>query len=99
MATFFPVGGVLVIATLLLPVSVVLGGFPAMMTLERAFPIDHRVHELSQLRARDRIRHGRMLQSSNGGGVIDFPIGGTFNPFLVGYSINSICILEKNNQV
>ncbi|XP_015882064.2 aspartic proteinase 36 isoform X2 [Ziziphus jujuba] len=84
MATFFPVGGVLVIATLLLPVSVVLGGFPAMMTLERAFPIDHRVHELSQLRARDRIRHGRMLQSSNGGGVIDFPIGGTFNPFLVG---------------
>lgn len=94
MAAFFQAGA-LVIAAVLLPFSVVMCGFPATtMTLERAFPTNHGVHELGQLRARDRIRHGRMLQSSNGG-VIDFPVGGTFNPFLVGYSQISISTLEK----
>jgi hypothetical protein len=29
------------------------------------------------------VRHGRMLQSS-GVGVVDFPVQGTFDPFLVG---------------
>lgn len=60
----------------------VCGGFPATMTLERAFPV--RGHaDVSQLIARDRARHGRMLQSSTA--VVDFPVDGTFNPFLVGY--------------
>ncbi|KAI9087205.1 hypothetical protein K1719_030840 [Acacia pycnantha] len=50
-------------------------GFPASLALKRAFPSNHRV-ELSQLRARDGLRHRRMLQSSNG--VVDFPVSGTF---------------------
>ncbi|XP_019150478.1 PREDICTED: aspartic proteinase-like protein 2 isoform X2 [Ipomoea nil] len=49
-------------------------------TLERAFPTSHGV-EMSQLRERDRVRHGRILQSS---GVVDFPVEGTYDPFLVG---------------
>ncbi|KAF7850503.1 hypothetical protein BT93_L5427 [Corymbia citriodora subsp. variegata] len=61
--------------------AVVCGGFPAAMTLERAFPV--RGHaELGQLIARDRARHGRMLQSTTG--VVDFPVQGTYNPFIVG---------------
>ncbi|KAG4972228.1 hypothetical protein JHK85_038649 [Glycine max] len=57
------------------------GGSPASLTLERAFPTNHTV-ELSQLRARDALRHRRMLQSSNG--VVDFSVQGTFDPFQVG---------------
>ncbi|CAK9186792.1 unnamed protein product [Ilex paraguariensis] len=73
--------GLTVILAVLLPAAVVLCGFPATMTLERAFPTSHGI-ELSQLRARDRVRHGRMLQSLNG--VVDFPVQGTYDPFLVG---------------
>ncbi|KAL8158499.1 hypothetical protein V2J09_000036 [Rumex salicifolius] len=57
------------------------GGFPSSLSLERAFPIDKRV-EVSQLRERDRARHGRLLQSQNG--VVDFPVSGTFDPYVVG---------------
>ncbi|KAK4760575.1 hypothetical protein SAY87_005468 [Trapa incisa] len=56
-------------------------GFPATLTLERGFPLDHRV-ELARLVHRDRVRHGRFLQSS--GGVIDYQVQGTFDPFEVG---------------
>ncbi|KAK4764563.1 hypothetical protein SAY86_025653 [Trapa natans] len=56
-------------------------GFPATLTLERAFPVDHRA-ELNRLVHRDRVRHGRILQSS--GGVIDYQVQGTFDPFEVG---------------
>ncbi|KAL5543703.1 hypothetical protein UlMin_007487 [Ulmus minor] len=55
----------LIAATLLQATAVVLCGIPATMTLERAFPTNHGV-PMSQLRARDKIRHGRMLQSSKG---------------------------------
>ena len=72
--------GILMVAVLL-SVAMLVCGFPATLTLERAFPTNHGV-ELNQLKARDRIRHGRMLQSSNG--VIDFPVEGTFDPFQVG---------------
>ncbi|KAF4347109.1 hypothetical protein G4B88_025152 [Cannabis sativa] len=72
----------ILIATTLLQSAAVLYGFPATMNLERAFPTNHRV-ELSQLRARDRLRHGRLLQST-GESFVDFPVAGTFNPYLVG---------------
>ncbi|KAL5580182.1 hypothetical protein UlMin_012624 [Ulmus minor] len=65
----------------LLPAAVVLGAFPVTLTLERAFPLNNSF-ELSQLVSRDRIRHGRMLQSSSG--VVDFLVEGTFDPFVVG---------------
>ncbi|PKI78788.1 hypothetical protein CRG98_000855 [Punica granatum] len=57
------------------------GLFPTTMTLERAFPVSGDV-ELSQLIARDRARHGRMLQSTNSAGVVNFPVDG--NSFPVG---------------
>ncbi|KAL5543697.1 hypothetical protein UlMin_007481 [Ulmus minor] len=71
----------LLLAAVLLQSSAVLCSFPATMTLQRAFPTNHRV-QLDQLRARDRVRHGRLLQSSNG--IIDFSVSGTFDPFTVG---------------
>lgn len=80
MAASFRAG--ILIAVALLPAALVLCGFPATLKLERAFPVSQRV-ELSQLRARDMARHGRMLQSSSNG-VIDFPVEGTYDPFRVG---------------
>ena len=80
MAAIFPAG--VVVAAVLLPVAVVLCGFQAKtMKLDRAFPTNHGV-QINQLRARDTIRHGRTLQSSDA--AIDFPVGGTVNPYLVG---------------
>lgn len=79
MAMAFPAG--IVIAALLFPAAVVLCAFPATMKLERSIPASHNLG-LSQLKERDRVRHGRMLQSL--GGVADFPVRGTFDPFLVG---------------
>ncbi|KAA8550275.1 hypothetical protein F0562_001959 [Nyssa sinensis] len=83
MPASFPAGFpiFLVFAAVVLPAAVVLCGFPTTLTLERAFPKSHGV-ELSQLRARDSVRHGRILQSS--GGVVDFPVQGTYDPHLVG---------------
>lgn len=82
----FPLSAILIAGAVILPV--VLGEFfPATLTLERAFPANHRV-ELSELVRRDRVRHGRLLQdsssSSSSNGVIDFLVGGTFDPFVVG---------------
>ncbi|XP_040993097.1 aspartic proteinase 36-like [Juglans microcarpa x Juglans regia] len=72
----------ILIAVALLPAALVMCGFPATLKLERAFPVGQRV-ELSELRARDMARHGRMLQSSSDG-VIDFPVQGTYDPYIVG---------------
>ncbi|KAM0022845.1 putative nepenthesin [Helianthus debilis subsp. tardiflorus] len=55
--------------------------FPSILTLERAFPLNHRV-ELSQLRHRDSLRHHRILQQQSG--VIDFTLKGTYDPLRVG---------------
>lgn len=79
MAVTFPAG--IVIAAVLFPVTLVLSSFPATLTLERGIPPRHRL-ELNQLKMRDGFRHRRILQSV--GGVVDFPVQGTFNPFLVG---------------
>ncbi|CAH1437886.1 unnamed protein product [Lactuca virosa] len=69
---------------LLLQASVVRCGFPATLKLERAFPVNHRI-ELSHLRDRDNLRHRRILQQqSPSGGVIDFPVKGTYDPYRVG---------------
>lgn len=73
---------ILIAGAVLLPAAAILSDFPATLMLERAFPPNHGV-ELSQLVSRDRVRHGRMLQSSNG--VVDFLVEGTFDPFVVGY--------------
>ncbi|KAG6682424.1 hypothetical protein I3842_13G141100 [Carya illinoinensis] len=72
----------ILIAVALLPAALVVCGFPATLKLERAFPVGQRI-ELSELRARDMARHGRMLQSSSDG-VIDFTVQGTYDPYIVG---------------
>lgn len=59
------------------------------LPLQRAFPLDEPV-ELSELRARDSIRHARILLGRGGGrqssidGVVNFPVQGSSDPFLVG---------------
>lgn len=83
MAATFPAAILIAVAILSAAAAAVaaISGFPASLTLERAFPSNHGV-ELSRLRARDSLRHQRMLQSSNG--VVDFSVAGTFDPFQVG---------------
>lgn len=75
---------VAVVVAVFLVVSVAAVGGDAQsltLTLERA---NHAGLELSQLRDRDRIRHGRILQQRPSG-VVDFPVEGTYDPYLVGY--------------
>ncbi|GMH26309.1 hypothetical protein Nepgr_028152 [Nepenthes gracilis] len=70
-------------AVLSLPVSVVCSIYSSsLLTLERAFPVNQRM-ELEVLRARDRARHPRLLQGV-AGGVVDFRVEGTSDPYLVG---------------
>lgn len=81
-------GLVVVFAGVVLPAAVVLcgGGMGMTMQLDRAFPTSHGV-PISQLRERDRLRHGRFLQQqSSPNGVVDFLVAGTFDPFTVGYN-------------
>ncbi|KAK4773631.1 hypothetical protein SAY87_028650 [Trapa incisa] len=84
MARSFATGGKLpVLAALLFSLMVALcDGLPVTMTLERAFPMSPDV-DLSQLVACDMARHGRRLQSTTAGAV-NFPVFGTYNPFIVG---------------
>ncbi|KDP43931.1 hypothetical protein JCGZ_05398 [Jatropha curcas] len=79
MAAPFPAG--IVIAAVLFPAFVVVCSFPTTLPLERVIPPSHKL-ELSYLKERDSIRHGRMLQAIDG--VVSFPALGTFNPYLVG---------------
>ncbi|KAH9734606.1 eukaryotic aspartyl protease family protein [Citrus sinensis] len=72
-----PRGLILAVLALLVQVSVV---YSVVLPLERAFPLNQPV-QLSQLRARDRVRHSRILQ-----GVVEFPVQGSSDPFLIGSS-------------
>ncbi|KAL6585418.1 hypothetical protein OROMI_002062 [Orobanche minor] len=56
--------------------------FQGVLDLERAFPLGERV-ELEAIEDRDRARHARILQSFSGG-IVDFPVGGTSDPYAVG---------------
>lgn len=58
------------------------GGFQRVMSLERAFPVNEAV-DLEVIKARDRARHARMLQSFSGG-IVDFTVDGTSDPYAVG---------------
>ncbi|KAK4492672.1 hypothetical protein RD792_003492 [Penstemon davidsonii] len=68
----------LLLTAVLVVLTVVVGGVT--LTLERA---NHEGFELSQLRDRDRVRHGRFLQQQTTG-VVDFPVQGTYDPYLIG---------------
>ncbi|XVE59473.1 hypothetical protein DITRI_Ditri05aG0048900 [Diplodiscus trichospermus] len=72
----------IMITVLVLEAALVMGGLPVTLKLERIIPLGSHELELSRLRERDGLRHGRLLQSS--GGVVDFPVQGTYDPFLVG---------------
>ncbi|KAJ8768222.1 hypothetical protein K2173_021162 [Erythroxylum novogranatense] len=80
MGLAFPASFVIVFVVLCHATGVMCS-FPTTLKLERGIPPGHML-EMSQLRERDRVRHGRLLQSA--AGVVDFPVQGTFNPFLVG---------------
>ncbi|KAM5559654.1 aspartic proteinase 36-like [Rosa sericea] len=54
------------------------------LSLHRAFPPTHHRVQLDRLRARDRARHGRLLQNVVVGGVVDFSVAGSSDPYLVG---------------
>ncbi|KAH6819731.1 Eukaryotic aspartyl protease family protein [Perilla frutescens var. hirtella] len=58
------------------------GGVQRVLSLERAFPVKEEV-DLEVIKARDRARHARMLQSFSGG-IVDFAVGGTSDPYAVG---------------
>ena len=84
-----PAAFVLLVAAVVLPVTVFSGSFPAsVLQLERAFPVNQKV-ELGVLRAWDRARHARILLGGGSygdgvGGVVDFGVQGSSDPYLVG---------------
>lgn len=71
---------------------VISSGFPASLRLERGFPRNDWV-EISKLRARDMARHGRILKSSDDH-IIDFPVQGTYDPYLVGFVLFLLFFLD-----
>uniref|UniRef100_A0A0R0EYL8 Peptidase A1 domain-containing protein n=1 Tax=Glycine max TaxID=3847 RepID=A0A0R0EYL8_SOYBN len=79
-------GGVsllLALASVAAAATVSCGGLAGtFLPLERAIPLNQQV-ELEALRARDRARHGRILQGVVGG-VVDFSVQGTSDPYFVG---------------
>ncbi|KNA13805.1 hypothetical protein SOVF_113390 [Spinacia oleracea] len=81
-----------IIAVVVFPVTVVCSSFPAgVLQLERVFSLSEKI-ELEVLRARDAARHERILQGGGGGGgggggvggVVDFAVQGSSDPYLVG---------------
>ncbi|KAG4916402.1 hypothetical protein JHK87_053959 [Glycine soja] len=82
-------GGVsllLALASVAAAATVSCGGLAGtFLPLERAIPLNQQV-ELEALRARDRARHGRILQGVVGG-VVDFSVQGTSDPYFVGYGL------------
>ncbi|EXB75945.1 Aspartic proteinase-like protein 2 [Morus notabilis] len=74
----FPILALAAAAVALASLSAVVCG-AGFLLLERTFPLTHRV-ELDSLRARDDLRHARILQ----GGVVDFPVQGSSDPYYVG---------------
>ncbi|KAG0463521.1 hypothetical protein HPP92_019069 [Vanilla planifolia] len=74
--------GVLMAFLVVLPATAGHDGFPLTMKLERGISMKASMEEL---RARDRVRHRRMLQGvASAPGVVDFPVYGSSNPFTVG---------------
>ncbi|XP_065856505.1 aspartic proteinase 36 isoform X2 [Euphorbia lathyris] len=74
----------LILATSLLVIPLSVLSSATFLPLERTFPLNHRV-PIDQLRARDRVRHARLLQGF-AGGVVDFSVQGSSDPYLVGTS-------------
>ncbi|GFZ17827.1 eukaryotic aspartyl protease family protein [Actinidia rufa] len=74
----------LAFSALALPAAVVLCGFPG--GADSGEGLSDTTSQgglgMSQLRKRDRVRHRRFLQSYSG--VVDFPVEGTYDPYLVG---------------
>lgn len=77
----------LLAAVVLLQAVVVLSGFPATFTLEKAFPVNSRI-ELSELRKRDSLRHGRMMlqKDISPRGIIEFAAEGSYDAHVAGYT-------------
>ncbi|XP_013600030.1 PREDICTED: aspartic proteinase-like protein 2 isoform X1 [Brassica oleracea var. oleracea] len=74
--------GVIIAAVFLHAATTIVCGSDSVLKLERLIPPSHEL-SLAQLRAFDSARHGRLLQSPVGG-VVDFPVYGASDPFLVG---------------
>lgn len=75
-------GRALLVMALLVALASAAVGFQRVLTLERAFPVEEKV-DLEVIKARDRARHARTLQSFSGG-IVDFPVGGTSDPYAFG---------------
>nr|GEU96086.1 aspartic proteinase-like protein 2 [Tanacetum cinerariifolium] len=78
-------GGLLVII-LLAVVAAVCDGGAMVLSLKRDFLVNKTV-EVEILKARDHLRHARVLQ---GGGVVDFDVFGTSDPYYGGSSKSEI---------
>lgn len=83
MAVVSPAGAIIVAVVLLHAATTMVCGSDAVLKLERLIPPNHELG-LTELRAFDSARHGRLLQSPVGG-VVNFPVDGASDPFLVGY--------------
>lgn len=91
MAVDSPTGVIITVAVLLYAAASIVCSSDAVLQLERLIPPNHELG-LTELRAFDSARHGRLLQSPVGG-VVNFPVDGASDPFLVGYCSYSFAYL------
>ncbi|CAF2260845.1 BnaA08g27090D [Brassica napus] len=82
MAVDSPSGVIIIAAVFLHAATTIVCVSDSVLKLERLIPPSHEL-SLAELRAFDSARHGRLLQSPVGG-VVDFPVYGASDPFLVG---------------
>ncbi|GAU15988.1 hypothetical protein TSUD_338590 [Trifolium subterraneum] len=77
-------GGSVLVIFAAMAVTLVYGGFPGnYLLLHRSIPLNHKL-QLTTLKARDTARHARILQATDPGGILDFSVQGTSDPYLVG---------------
>ncbi|KAH0916699.1 hypothetical protein HID58_031145 [Brassica napus] len=81
MAVDSPSGVIIIAAVFLHAATTIVCVSDSVLKLERLIPPSHEL-SLAELRAFDSARHGRLLQSPVGG-VVDFPVYGASDPFLI----------------
>lgn len=90
-STLSPLLSFLLLALIMASARVSVVECATVLTLERAFPAHHRL-DIDSVRARDRLRHSRLLQGLGASGVVDFSVQGSADPLLIGCVFRLLCL-------
>ncbi|KAL6138469.1 hypothetical protein ACLB2K_063751 [Fragaria x ananassa] len=82
-ASLAPILALIIFSSLLFSATATATAAVTVLSLYRTLPPTHRRVQLNRLRAHDRARHGSLLQNVFGG-VVDFSVAGSSDPYLVG---------------